>query len=141
MNEATITAIHCPTCSKVKLTPGIFMDRTFDFDVTQRKLYYAVSDPATNEIVKYIKAFPSMLNKYLNNNTLLATKIKNLCETCLSDIETSGIPRFSKKGGFDFGCDVPDCLKDLTFAEDALIARISIIINLGSLKRNGPPIL
>ena len=33
LNEATISAIHCSICSKVKLTPGVFMDSAFSCDV------------------------------------------------------------------------------------------------------------
>ena len=65
----------------------------------------------------------------------------NVCKTCFGELTKRSVrkqkepprPKFSPKSSFDFGIQVPECLQNLTFAEEALISMVQICIFLSVL--------
>lgn len=62
--------------------------------------------------------------------------LRDVCNKCHQDVQKKSKPTFSSLAGFDFGVPIPECLKNMTLAEEALIARIQTVIKLTKLKAN-----
>lgn len=138
----TSKAIKCPVCLKVDVDHGIFMNNA-NVQSIQRKQYCKeintiIATGVTTS--KYKFKYPSsMLTVNDDISITIYEPLKDVCKKCAVNIVEDGskIPKLSFLSGFDFGDEVPEALKGLTFGELALISRIQTVIKVGTLPGGG----
>ena len=147
IEQATICVNKCDICSKTEVRPGIFLEpnpirSSITSQNASKHIYKETLRDINSERVisfKYVYIYPK--NAISRNNDCvsvfdyeLVEKICKLCSNQLSTTKTKHLqPKFSPSSGFEYGPNVPDCLKNLSFAEQSAISVIQVILHLGRL--------
>jgi hypothetical protein len=129
IDDMTRGVLQCPCCTDTSITAGLFMDNSGG----QNKFVFKRRTSETACGFKYVY-------RYHTESWSTDEKVDNVCKSCVEQLTArqggeDHQPSFSEPAGFSHGVDVPECLKNLTYAEEALVALIQPACAVRKLKR------
>ena len=121
----------CQCCSRGSITSsGLYFtaDQTMQDPARCRKNLFSTHSPNSNgredETLYYLSV--NNVGEISRNDTGLAAEnlhlMEPVCKICVKSLSQKKIPKFSPSSGFSHGVPRPECLQNLEWAEEALIA-------------------